>query len=113
MRLMNDELIVRILQIVANNGNLANLIIHESISYSVLKNILESFVKQSYLSYQNNQYFITQSGVQYLDNLNKKLKRKGLYRYISPSPLAEGIKIDEDDPYIPKIRNLGLGKKSI
>lgn len=54
-------------------------------------------------------YEITPSGVKWREGIWRKLGIKGIYRYIYQSQQAKGIKIAEDDTFLPKKFNYTKG----
>lgn len=96
----DDEFIILLLQIINNNGNVNNLI-QNGYSYSQILSKIEKLFNQNYVELLDNRYVLTKLGNKYLCNLNNKLGRKGLYKYVSPELKYRKKKMNINEIYIP------------
>lgn len=98
---MNDEKLIALLQILAHNGNLFLLVYDETISYSDISNQINTLISERYIEKNENAYSITTKGKKLADEINHRLNRKGIYRYISPDPRATGPHLNATTAYFP------------
>lgn len=96
------ELIVTIIQLAVNNCDFSVYATTAfRVSFSDIVNVINELTGNGYLETAGNGYALTESGSEYYAAINKILRRKGIYRYISvdPSNIIEKIPIDK--PYLP------------
>lgn len=98
---MNDEKLIALLQILANNGNLFLLVYDETITYSDISSQINSLVRDGYIKKNDTGYSITIKGQKLAEEINRRLKRRGIYRYISPDPRATGPQLRAATAYFP------------
>lgn len=94
------EFIILLLQIIKHNGNVNNLI-SEEFSYTQLFNTLDKLEKRNYIELHDSTFVLTDKGEEYLKYLNKKLSRKGLYRYMSPKLEFKKKKMGINEIFVP------------
>ena len=96
----DKEIIILLLQIIKFNGDINHLLIN-GCDHKTIINMLREFDKEKMTTTTKSQLVLTQKGEAYLDLLNKELKRKGLYKYISPCLENRCTKMNIEDIYIP------------
>jgi predicted transcriptional regulator len=98
-RIKRYELLVLMLQIIAHNGNAMYVV--ESTNYKRFWKEMIFLKKLNFVEEKYGKLKLTSKGENLLEKLNNKLKRKGLYKYISPQYREMIDRINEDDLYIP------------
>lgn len=96
----DKELIILLLQLIKFNGNIKYLIIN-GCEHRTLINTLKVFEKEKITAMVENKLSLTAVGETYLKLLNKELKRKGLYKYVSSSLENRCEKMKLEEIYIP------------
>lgn len=100
----STEFVILLLQIIKFNGN-TNYLVLQGYSYSQIISMLEKLTIKGFVNQDNGKLKLTIKGNKYLYNLNKKLKRKGLYRYISPQLNYKIKKMKTTEIYVPLSNN--------
>lgn len=96
----DKELIILLLQIIKFNGDINHLLI-TGCNHKTIINMLKELDRNEITTTEKNLLELTQKGENYLNILNKELKRKGLYKYLSPSLENRCTKMKIEDIYIP------------
>lgn len=101
---LDDKDFLALLQILIKNGNLMQLVsqfsnFHE---YRDVEKGISWLLSAGIIRETQEGYEITPSGVAWRASAWRKLGIKGIYRYISPSHQAKGIKKAGDDTFLPK-----------
>lgn len=100
--LRNREFRVALMQIISKHGNIYNLI--NGRNYDQVLCEIRFLKKFGYVAEKRGYLLITQKGIRHIALANKKLKRKGLYKYLSCqySCMTENIALGE--VYIPNTK---------
>ena len=99
---MNDEKLIALLQILANKGNLFLLVYDEKCTFTEIYNQIDALINEKYIEKNDSEFFITPKGQKLANEINRRLNRRGIYRYISPDPNAVGPQIELKAAYFPK-----------
>lgn len=94
------EFVILLLQIIKFNGN-TNYLVLQGYSYLEIINSLEKLTIKGYVTQNENRMILTQKGNDYLYQLNKKMGRKGLYRYMSPQLNYKIKQMKTTEIYVP------------
>lgn len=96
----DKELIILLLQIIKFNGDISYLLL-SGCEHRTIINTLKNFNREKIITTVDNRLVLTQKGETYLAKLNKDLKRRGLYKYVSPSIENRCKRMRIEDIYIP------------
>lgn len=101
---MNDNIWnLYLLQIIRSKGNVMYLIDKDHTIPNILKQINKLSV-QGYVSKEEHEYKLTESGEYYFKDMCRKLKKRGIYRYFMESVDKKTDKISPEEIYIPRKR---------
>ena len=96
----NIEFVILLLHIIRCNGNTNNLV-WNGFSYTQIIESLDKLVSKDYVQLLESKYVLTSKGKEYLNALNKKRGRNGLYRYMSPELRYKTRKLKIEEIYVP------------
>lgn len=94
------EFVILLLQIIKFNGN-TNYLVLQGHSYLEIINSLEKLTIKGYVIQNEDRMELTKKGDEYLYLLNKKMRRKGLYRYMSPQLNYKIKQMKTTEIYVP------------
>lgn len=110
---MPDDIvfIFKLLQIVRVNGNIYFLL-DNGCSMDTLVRTIQKLKKDNKIHVLPDQMKLTDEGELYFRNLSIRLKKRGLYKYLTNDDEVKSIKLSQDDIYIPKKRKKKLDKRN-
>lgn len=100
-----DEQILLLLQIIRVNGNSAYLLSQGYTVLSLSKEI-DKLQRNGYITINRENLFLTKKGEDLFHKLNKKLNRRGLYKYLNINVNYHDIAMPLDEVYVPPIRRV-------
>lgn len=100
-----DEQILLLLQIIRVNGNSAYLLSQGYTVLSLSKEI-DKLQRNGYITINRGNLFLTKKGEDLFHKLNKKLNRRGLYKYLNVNVNYHDIPMPLDEVYVPPIRRV-------
>ncbi len=100
-----DEQILLLLQIIRVNGNSAYLLSQGYTVLSLSKEI-DKLKRNGYIAINRGDLFLTTKGEELFHKLNKKLNRRGLYKYLNVNDNYHDIPMPLDEVYVPPIRRV-------
>lgn len=101
---MNDDrLTLTLLQIIRVNGNSSFLLNQGYTVYSLSKQI-DMLKREGYLSIGADKLTITKKGASLFYILNKRLGKRGLYRFLGTDQSYKNTPIPIDEVYVPPIK---------
>jgi|GEM_PF-2383765 len=105
----DKEHILLLLQLVKFNGNI-NYLLELGYTHIQILNMLNIFNKKGIVINENDTFLLSSEGELYLNRLCKELKKRGLYKYLSPSFKNKIKKISINEIFIPLsfVRKKGL-----
>ena len=89
-----------ILQLIKNQANISFLT-DMGLSYIDILSTIQELEENGILVFEDDDLKVTKQGEKYMEHLNKLLKRKGLYRFVSPNYKFRTKKMNIEDFYIP------------
>lgn len=92
---------VALLQIANKNGNLFQLIHSDMNNLGKFYDEFACLKKKEFITEQYGKLCLTDKGLMELERLNRLLKRKGIYKYVSPQDYKTIDKIGINEVYIP------------
>lgn len=100
-----DEQIILLLQIIRVNGNSAYLL---SQGYSILSlsKEIDKLKRNGYIVIDRGDLSLTKKGEDLFHKLNRKLNRRGLYKYLNINDNYHDIPMPLDEVYVPPIRRV-------
>ena len=101
--LLDDNDLLNLLQVVLKNGNLFWLIDRFSRfrDYNDVDLGISWLLQKGIIIRVQNEYKITPLCVDWRLSLCRKMRLKGIYRYLYPSNRTKGRKLSFDDPFLP------------
>lgn len=101
---MNDkEKELLLLQTIRVNGNTMYLV-RQGMSMLEIKKQIDSLVKRCIVQRRKEDLSLTKEGEQYFYELNRKMGRKGFYRFLSPDYAFRNVPDSIDKVYVPPIK---------
>lgn len=100
-----DEQILLLLQIIRVNGNSAYLLSQGYTVLSLSKEI-DKLQRNGYITINRENLFLTKKGEVLFHKLNKKLNRRGLYKYLNVNDNFHDIPMPLDEVYVPPLRRV-------
>lgn len=97
--LKKHEFYVALLQIIAKSGNIYNLT--DGCNWGKVLLGIEILKKQGFIKTTRGVLHVTPQGKHYMEIINKKLRRKGLYKYVSCKYSCMAERMSFEDLYIP------------
>ena len=94
------EVTILILQIIKHNGNI-NYLECKGFSYAEIITLLRKLITEGYVESFIKRLKLTEKGENHIVSLNKKLKRSGLYKFVSPQLNKRINRIGIDEIYVP------------
>ena len=101
----DDERLLMLLQISRVNGNTWYLL-QQGYSLTELTTQIENLKKQGLLVLVDNRLKLTEEGERLFQTLNKKLGRRGLYKYLSPDYTRKNEPVSIDQVYVPPYKRV-------
>ena len=100
-RLMNDgERLLELLQIIRVNGN-TEYLLRKGYALSDLVAAIEDLQATGMVMVRQDGIGLTRKGESYFHDLNRRLGRRGLYKYFNMSSVYKGLQISLDTVYVP------------
>ena len=100
-----DEHILLLLQIIRVNGNSAYLLSQGFTVLSLSKDI-DKLKRNGYITIKGGDLYLTKKGENLFYKLNKKLNRRGLYKYLNVNDSYHDIPMPLDEVYVPPLRRV-------
>lgn len=100
-----DEQILLLLQIIRVNGNSAYLL---SQGYTILSlsKAIDKLKRNGYITINRGDLSLTKKGEDLFYKLNRKLNRRGLYKYLNVNDNHRDIPMSLDEVYVPPLRRV-------
>lgn len=105
----DDEMTLLLLQTIRVNGNTMYLLNHGFTLFS-LSEALDSLKEHGYVRSREDKLSLTREGETLFCNLNKKLCRKGFYKYMSRMGTLIDVPMPVNEVYVPIKREKGKKK---
>lgn len=96
------EYVLALLQFIRNRGEVRSLLKATGNDIDRLCHTIDKLKARGYVVSEERQLIITDSGREYLQHLNNKLGRKGLYSYFIPDYSVRKVRFDITTTYIPQ-----------
>ncbi len=97
---MDQEIKLLLYKILNGNGDIAELTEY-GYEYSQIFSIIKQLIADSILEKNGNDINLTQKGRTEIEELNKKLGRKGTNKWIEPENKSKISKIEKDFVFLP------------
>lgn len=95
----DDEKLLMLLQVSRVNGNTWYLL-EQGYTLTELTNQMEILKKQGLLLLNDNKLQLSEEGERLFQTLNKKLGRRGVYKYLSPDYTRRNEPVSIDQVYV-------------
>lgn len=102
---MKNQLKLSLLKTIKNNGNLMN-ISSQGYGFNQILDFLKLLVVEGYVSRSGNNVAITNKGRIEIENLNHKLNRKNIEKWIEPEFGSRIPSISKNDVFLPNQKEL-------
>lgn len=76
--------------------------VEDHISFGTVGYLCSEAIKQGYIVRDRNELILVDKGLLFIEETNKKLKKKGINKEIATLPDAYGKKISIEDIYLPE-----------
>lgn len=101
---MNDkEKELLLMQTIRVNGNTLYLM-RQGMSLLEIKQQIDQFIKKGIVQRKQEKLLLTKDGEQYFYEMNRRMGRKGLYRFYSPDYILKNVPEPIDKVYVPPIK---------
>lgn len=100
----DDEKICLVMQLIRHQGSV-NYLVNSGFTYLEIINLLHTLHDKQFIIIVENRLMLTNAGLAELKNINMRLKRKGLYRFLSPSIKHRQRSTNIEEIYIPLYEN--------
>ncbi len=101
----DDEKLLMLLQVSRVNGNTWYLL-EQGYTLTELTNQMEILKKQGLLLLNDNKLQLSEEGERLFQTLNKKLGRRGVYKYLSPDYTRRNEPVSIDQVYVPPYKRV-------
>ena len=102
---ISDKYLLLLLQIIKGNGDISSLL-SAGYDYFQVSQLINHAKSEGYVRSKKGIMELSESGVVFVDDLNKKMERYNAESWISPAYSEQIDKITEDEIYIPKRRKI-------
>ena len=99
----DDEKILLLLQIIRINGN-TEYLLRSEFTLSSISDTIEELARQEIIRVTDKGVNLTAQGETYFHKLNRKLGRRGLYKYFNIESVSKDIQYPVDAVYVPNKR---------
>lgn len=101
----DDEKLLMLLQVSRVNGNTWYLL-EQGYTLTELTNQMGILKKQGLLLLNDNKLQLSEDGERLFQTLNKKLGRRGVYKYLSPDYTRRNEPVSIDQVYVPPYKRV-------
>ncbi|WP_316822579.1 hypothetical protein [Pedobacter gandavensis] len=104
---MQSEVRLLLLRLVQHNGNLTPLI-KQGFEYTQIIKFIDILAEEEKISKLKGKIFITDSGLNEIDQLNKKFNRRNSSMWIEPDTSSKISEFDKKDVFLPDQNDLSF-----
>lgn len=96
----DDEKLLLLLQLIRVNGN-TEYLLRYNFTLTSLAETINKLQNSDYISYVDNKLLLTKKGDHLFRFLNKKIGRRGLYKYFNVDSTTKSVQYPIDAVYVP------------